>query len=266
MPAPEPTPQNQSSGILERPAPSGKTVMTAACIGTGPVYVAKRDKRAGKGGKPRRPRRLTERRCDPLKRRTLAQWMAAFESLGTITVATICCARKVYWDYPETAPITGCFKESYLNIAYLPNDEEVVLLLLRLGYTHLQACRALALTGKRSKYHSTDREVNKERRMGYAAKNGVNLCNQDDDLDESAYVIRWGSKFDPPPPLPPYVDDDDEAQSPMRPSVAANSSSTTSTSSAPIPSGNPAIPGLGMSVRAFLALCDASLGSPVVGS
>lgn len=263
MPAPVPTPRNQSSGILERLAPSGKMVVTAARIDTGPVCVGKRDKRYN-GGKPRRPRRLTERRFDPLKLRTPAQWRASFESLGIITVATICCARKVYWDYPETAPITGCFKEAYLNVAYLPNDEDVVLLLLRLGYTHLQACRALAMTGKRSKYHSTDREVNKTRRMGEAAKAGRNLCNDDDGLDGGLYTIRWGSKFDPPPPDNP--DDEDEDQNPILPSVAANSSSTMATSSAPPPSEKPAILGLGMSVRAFLALCEASRGVPVAGS
>ena len=255
MPAPVYAPQNQSSGILERLTPSGNTVMTVACIDTGQVCVAKRNKRYN-GGKPRRPRRLTERRFDPLKLRTLAQWRVAFESLGVITTATICCARKVYWDYPDTAPITGCFKESYLNVAYLPNDEEVVMLLLRLGYTHLQACRALAMTGKRSKYHSTDREVNRERRMGYAAKSVGGLCNGGDVSDGGLHVIRWGSKFDPPPPDIPY--DEDEAQNPIRPSEAANSSSST------MSADTPPVPGLGMTVRAFLSgfESDGSLREP----
>ena len=249
MPAPAHTPQNQSLGILERLAPSGNAVKTTACIGKGPVHVAKRNIRYN-GGKPRRPRRLTERRFDPLRTRTLAQWRTAFESLGVITMATICCARKVYWDYPDTAPITGCFKESYLNVAYLPNDEEVVMLLLRLGYTHLQACRALAMTGKRSKYHSTDREVNRERRMGYAAKSGGGLCNGVDGSDGGLYVIRWGSKFDPPPPDEPY--DEDEVQNPIRPSEAAKSSSRTTSAD------KPPIPGLGLTVKTFLASCIAA--------
>ena len=249
MPAPVPYHQNQSSGILARPDPSGKPVMTAYRIGKGPVCVAKRNIRYN-GGKPRRPRRLTERRFDPLRTRTLAQWRTAFESLGVITMATICCARKVYWDYPDTAPITGCFKESYLNVSYLPNDEEVVMLLLCLGYTHLQACRAMAMTGKRSKDQRTDREVNRERRMGYAAKSGGGICNGGDGADGGMYVIRWGEKFDPPPPDAPY--DEDVAQNPMRPSEAAKSSSRTTSAD------KPPIPGLGLTVKMFLASCMAA--------
>ena len=257
MSAPDSATQNQSSGILARSAPSRKPVTTVACIGKGPVCVAKRNKRYN-DGKPRRPRRLTERRFDPLKLRTLAQWRTAFESLGVITTATICCARKVYWDYPDTAPITQCFKESYLNMAYLPNDEEVVVLLLRLGYTHLQACRALAMTGKRSKDQITDREVNRERRMGYAAKSGGGLCNGGDGEDGGMYVIRWGAKFDPPPPDPPrpdsYYDDatEEPPQKPMRPIEAEKSSSRTTSSD------TPPIPGLGLTVKTFLASCMAA--------
>jgi hypothetical protein len=232
MSSPDPDRQNQSSGILERSATSGNTVTVAACIGTGADCVAKTDTIT----KPKRPRRFTNRRYDPLKRRTLAEWRAAFEALGRVTIPVICCARKVYFDYPATAPITQCFKESYLSIAYLPDDEEVAPLLLRMGYTALQAQRAQALTGKRGVAKESDREVNRERRLGILALRR-SICKSDD-YDED-FGVRWGSHD---PDAPPARKNDHK---PMPPRTDSNSASMSEDT---LP-----IAGLGMTVKAFLS-------------
>lgn len=240
MSTPGPTPQNRSLGILERPAPPLKRDDGDACTDNSPKTVAKTDSSCG-GSKKKQYRRLTNRRYDPLKRRTLAEWRAAFESLGEITIPLICCARKVYCDYPNTAPITNLFRDPYQDITHLPDDEHVVKLLIQIGYPPLQACRALALTGRANGDPESDRIVNRERQALEQAK--LNQFEDDDDDAGKAYVFRWSYELNVAPPRNGVG----QKPNPMLDMRASNSASVAGSLS--MGAGRPAC--LGLSVRAF---------------
>lgn len=243
MSVPYSTTQKRSSGILARlsvPQTGGgdgnRTDKRRKCV-------AKTDK----NGKRKRVRRQTERRYDPLRRRSVDEWRRQFEALGEITLAVICCARKVYWDYPDSAPVTSPFRDAYREITYLPDDEEVVLLLLRLGYTPLQACRSLALTGRDNGDPESDRAVNVEKHSAEAAR--FHQAWEDEDEAGKAYVFRWSHELNVAPR-------NRQVQNP-NPMLAMTESKSSLTSGGTTATGAAL---LGVSVRDFLTLAD--MGTP----
>lgn len=254
MSSPVQTPRNRSSGIPECSATSLKCDDGGTCTDNGLETVAKTDTNGGcgKNGKKKRYRRLTNRRYDPLKRRTLAEWRAAFEALGEITIPLICCARKVYCDYPYTAPITNMFREPYQEITHLPDDKHVTRLLVKVGYPPLQAERALALTGRANGNPEADRIVNRERQAIERAR--LNRFDDDDDDTGKAYVFRWSYELNVAP-----RNEAGQKPNPMLDMRSSNSASLAGSLS--MGAGRPAC--LGLSVRAFFRA--ASLSTAISG-
>lgn len=93
-------------------------------------------------------RRILNRRCDPLKRRTLEDWRKAFAKFDVLTDAVVCAGRKVAWDYPYTNPVTDCFSNLYHRVAKLPPKNEIRKALIVLGYHPVQAKRAVTAWGQ----------------------------------------------------------------------------------------------------------------------
>ena len=90
--------------------------------------------------------RITNRRHDPLRSRTPADWIAAFNSIppSTPTPAIATASRRVWWDYPASAAATNQLKPQYDALRVSPPREQVHSVLVILGYSPYFASRAMS--------------------------------------------------------------------------------------------------------------------------
>jgi hypothetical protein len=89
--------------------------------------------------------RITNRRHDPLRSRTQADWIAAFNSIppSTPISAIATASRRVWWDYPASAAATNELKPKYDELRISPPREQVHAVLVTLGYSSYFADRAM---------------------------------------------------------------------------------------------------------------------------
>jgi hypothetical protein len=133
-----------------------------------------------------KPRRFLDRRHDPLKVRSLADWQAAFARFRVVTDAVIVAGRKVAWDYPYTRPVTEQFSNLYHRLENLPPLHLIRKALLRLGYHPRQAYRSTVAYCSMSRYGSTT-EINA---MGRKLSGLIGATHQDKEPDSGEVEIH----------------------------------------------------------------------------
>ncbi len=95
----------------------------------------------------RGPRRILNRRFDPLRRLSPADWARRLTRFGEITPALVCACNRLRFDYEASAPATVEIRARYRSLAQLPPKAEIRRYLRLLGYPPIQADRAVASYG-----------------------------------------------------------------------------------------------------------------------
>lgn len=89
------------------------------------------------------PHRVLNRRYDPLRRLSPADWSRRLRRFATITPALICACNRLRFDYEQSAPATADIRARYRTLAQLPPKDGIRDCLVRLGYPPVQADRAV---------------------------------------------------------------------------------------------------------------------------
>jgi hypothetical protein len=96
----------------------------------------------------RKPNRILNRRHDPLKRLTAADWRVRVARFPAVTDALICACSRLFFDYAASATATAYIRAQYRYLARLPPKESIRRCLLQLGYPPVQADRAVLSYGQ----------------------------------------------------------------------------------------------------------------------